>query len=61
LEGLKVIGFSDNLDVDVRIILKCENNSKEIRGVNWSHLVQNSDRLQALVNTAVNLRVPYEA
>jgi hypothetical protein len=30
-------------------------------GVDWMHLAQDRDQLLALVNTVINLRVPYKA
>jgi hypothetical protein len=32
----------------------------EWEGVDWTHLAQDRDQWQALVNTVMNLRVPYK-
>jgi hypothetical protein len=47
-----------------RPILRREDNIKVVlsetgwSGINWIHLAQDTDQWQALVNTAMNLRVP---
>jgi hypothetical protein len=33
-------------------------NKMELEGVDWINLTQDREQLQALVNTAMNLRVP---
>jgi hypothetical protein len=43
----------DNIKVDVREI--------EWGGMDWSDLPQDRDQWKALVNTVMNLRVPYNA
>jgi hypothetical protein len=30
-----------------------------LKGVDWIHLVQDKDKWRTLVNTVINLRVPY--
>ena len=47
----------ENTKVDGRIILKLILEKKN-RGIDWIDLVQDRDRWRALVNSAMNLRVP---
>jgi hypothetical protein len=54
-EGKRLLGrprcrWVDNIKIDLR--------EKEWDGMNWIELAQDRDRCRALVNTAMNLRVP---
>ena len=55
LEGERLLGrprrrWEDNIKMDLHEV-RC-------RGVDWIELAQDRDRLQALVNWVMNLRVP---
>ena len=50
----------ENPSVDGRIILRCIFR-KWGGGMGWGFLVQDMDRWRAVVNAAMNLRVPYNA
>jgi hypothetical protein len=54
-EGKKPFGrtrrrWENNIRMDLRVI--------EWEGVEWIHLVQDSDQWRTVVNTVMNLRVP---
>jgi hypothetical protein len=54
-EGRRPLGrprhrWEENIKMDLREI--------ELGDVDWSHLAQDRDRWQAVVNTVMNLRVP---
>jgi len=48
-------------DVDGRIILRWVFRKWDVWGMDWIELAQDRDRWRALVSTAMNLRVPYNA
>jgi hypothetical protein len=57
LQSWNEINYSEDLGVDGRIILKCFREA-EWECVGWIHVAQDRDRLRALVNTVMKLRVP---
>jgi len=50
--------YSENLDADRRIILKCIFNKCDGRSMDWIILAKDTDRWRALVNAVMILRVP---
>jgi hypothetical protein len=47
-----------DLSIDGRIILKFIFKKLDGKGMDWIHLAQDGNGLQALVNEVMNLRVP---
>jgi hypothetical protein len=58
LEILKEKDHSIDLSVDGTINIKVELWEIRLDTVDWFYLTQDRDRLRALVNTVMNLRVP---
>jgi hypothetical protein len=59
-ENVKRIDHSEDLDVDGDII-RMDLTEIGWEGVKWIHLAQDRDVWQAVVSTAVNLRLPQKA
>jgi hypothetical protein len=60
LENLKGRDHSDDLDVNGVNIRMCVR-EVGLEDVDWIHLAQDMDQWRVLVNTVMNLQVPYKA
>ena len=58
--NLKKRHHSAELGVD-QMILKCTFREKRRKGADWINLAQDRDSWQAVVNTVMNIQVPYSA
>jgi hypothetical protein len=58
LESIKGRDNLEDLNIDKRIILKCI--FRNMKGVGWIRLTQDRDKWHTLVNTVINLQLPYK-
>jgi hypothetical protein len=52
------VGFLNTISVNFMVRNSYQKDEIGLGGMGWIHLAQDRDKWQALVNTAMNLRVP---